>query len=46
VCGVSECDREARKIRRPWPTGGCRAMEKKISERKTLFHVELRPRDS
>jgi len=25
VCGVSECDREASKIRRPRPTRGCRA---------------------
>jgi hypothetical protein len=24
---VSECDREASIIRRPWPTGGCCAME-------------------
>jgi hypothetical protein len=22
-CGVSECDREASIMRRPWPTGGC-----------------------
>jgi hypothetical protein len=22
-CGVSECDREASILRRPWPTGGC-----------------------
>jgi len=25
-CGVSECDREASTMRRPWPTGGCCAM--------------------
>ena len=25
-CGVSECDREASIIRRPWPTGGCCAI--------------------
>ena len=24
--GVSECDREASKMRRPWPTRGCCAM--------------------
>jgi hypothetical protein len=24
---VSECDREASITRRPWPTGGCHAME-------------------
>jgi hypothetical protein len=22
-CGVSECNREASTVRRPWPTGGC-----------------------
>ena len=27
-CGVSECDREASIVRRPWPTGGCCTMEK------------------
>ena len=27
-CGVSECDREASIMRRPWPTGGCCAMGK------------------
>jgi hypothetical protein len=26
--GVSECDREASIMGRPWPTRGCRAMEK------------------
>jgi hypothetical protein len=29
--GVSEYDREAWTMRRPWPTTGCRAMEKKKS---------------
>ena len=29
VCGVSECDREASIMRRPWPTRGFCAMEKK-----------------
>jgi hypothetical protein len=28
-CGVSESDREASIIRRPWPTRGCCAFEKK-----------------
>jgi hypothetical protein len=28
-CGVSECDREASIMRRPWPTGGCRATKKR-----------------
>jgi hypothetical protein len=26
-CGVSECDREALIMRRPWPTGGCCAIK-------------------
>jgi hypothetical protein len=30
-CGVSECDREASLVRRPWPTRGCRAIAKKKS---------------
>jgi len=25
-CGVSECDRQASTLRRPWPTRGCCAM--------------------
>jgi hypothetical protein len=29
-CGVSECDREASIMRRPWPTRGCCAMGKSI----------------
>jgi hypothetical protein len=29
-CGVSECDREASIMRRPWPTGGCRAIRNKL----------------
>jgi len=28
-CGMSECDREASIMRRPWPTGGCWTMDKK-----------------
>jgi hypothetical protein len=28
-CGVSECDREASIMRRPWPIRGCRANGKK-----------------
>jgi hypothetical protein len=28
-CGVSECDREASTVRRPWPIGGCCAIGKK-----------------
>jgi hypothetical protein len=31
-CGVSECDREASILRRPWPTRGCCAMKKKHYE--------------
>ena len=34
VCGVSECDRETSIRRRPWPTGGCCAMEKKLRSAK------------
>jgi hypothetical protein len=30
ACGVSECYREASIMRRPWPTRGCCAMEKKM----------------
>ena len=30
-CDVSEYDREASIMRRPWPTRGCCAMEKKVS---------------
>jgi hypothetical protein len=30
--GVSECDREASIMRRPWPTRGCSAMEKNTPE--------------
>jgi hypothetical protein len=33
-CGVSECDREASIMRRPWPTRGCCAMGKKRLPRK------------
>jgi hypothetical protein len=29
-CGVSECDREASIMRRPWPTRGCCAIKKTI----------------
>jgi len=28
-CCMSDCDREASIMRRPWPTIGCRAMEKR-----------------
>jgi hypothetical protein len=37
-CGVSECDREASIMRRPWPTRGCHAMERK---KITLRHIEI-----
>lgn len=30
MCVVSECDGEAMTVRRPWPTGDCQAMEKKL----------------
>ena len=29
-CGVSECDREASTMRRPWPTGGYWTMGRKV----------------
>ena len=29
-CGVSECDREAASVRRPWSARGCRAMKKEV----------------
>jgi hypothetical protein len=29
-CGVSKCDGEVSKMRRPRPTRGCRAIEKKL----------------
>jgi hypothetical protein len=29
-CGVSECDREVSTMRRPWPTGCCWAIEKRL----------------
>jgi hypothetical protein len=32
MCGVSECDREALTMRRPWPTRGCHAMGGKKKE--------------
>jgi hypothetical protein len=33
-CGVSECHREASTMRRPWPTGGWRAMKERQKENK------------
>ena len=29
-CDVSECDREASIMRKPWPTRGCRVMKKLV----------------
>jgi len=45
-CGVSECDREASIIRRPWPTGGCCGMGGKqlhntLERWKNLFWLSL-----
>jgi len=31
-CGVSECDREAWIMRRPWPTGGWRAIKEILKQ--------------
>jgi hypothetical protein len=37
---VSECDREASIIRRPWPTRGCCAVEKKKRKsEKQLYYI-------
>jgi hypothetical protein len=38
-CGVSECDREASIIRRPWPTKGCCAKGKKWGGANDLRNV-------
>jgi hypothetical protein len=31
-CGVSECDREAPIMRRPWPTGAVSSLEKIVHD--------------
>jgi len=43
-CGVSECEREASIIRRPWSTRGCSVMEKKNQFFKLCvkYHVCMR----
>jgi len=43
-CGVSECDYEASKMRRPWPTKGCCAMGKSrmLKGNDILLHIILR----
>jgi hypothetical protein len=38
-CGVSECDREASIMRRPRPTGACRAIEE--GREKSQFTIQL-----
>ena len=38
-CGVSECDREASRVRRPWLTRGCCAMGKKYILKFIMWHV-------
>jgi hypothetical protein len=40
-CGVSERDREASIMRRPWPTGGCCATERKIFRLGLINQVQL-----
>jgi hypothetical protein len=40
-CGVSECDREASTMRRPWPTRGCRATKKKTA---VWLFISVKPR--
>jgi hypothetical protein len=45
-CGVSECDREASIMRRPWLARDCCAMEKKIPALKRLEQYSfLKTRD-
>jgi len=39
-CGVSECDREARIVRRPWLAGGCWAMGKAMIEVSSLVLLQ------
>jgi hypothetical protein len=39
-CGVSECDREASIMRRPWPSRGCCVIGKKYLLSVNLFHGE------
>jgi hypothetical protein len=38
-CGVSECDRKASKMRRPWPTAGCYAMGKIYNIKYTIQSI-------
>ena len=39
-CGVSECNREASIMRRPWPTEGCGAMERQQSCTACIFGLK------
>jgi hypothetical protein len=36
-CGVSECDSEASIMRKPWPTGGCRAIKKTANHTTPIY---------
>jgi hypothetical protein len=40
-CGVSECDRKASIIRRPWPTRGCCAMGKNMYIFQVLMFIDF-----
>jgi hypothetical protein len=40
-CGVSECESEALRVRRPWPTRRCCAMEEKKLKRLRLLHISI-----
>jgi hypothetical protein len=40
-CGVSEYNRESSAMRRPWPTGGCCAMVKKITRISGTYQCTL-----
>ena len=35
-CGVSECVREYSTMRRPWPTGGCRGLKRRVKVKVSL----------
>jgi hypothetical protein len=40
-CAVSECDREASEMRRPWPTRDCQAMETKMKSFSPLWQCRF-----
>jgi hypothetical protein len=40
-CGVSVCDRESSRMRRPWPTLGCNTIEKKLAQKGSTNHEHI-----